>query len=188
MQQAGQNTKNLACPENVNTLAVPREIQSNPGIVVVGIGTIQASDPEGGVVAVDGDRRRMSRRSGAGNESRSEDVRRGTVETSGRASKARPLPKSGQARDSEKEGRVGLSHIQAFGCEYYQRADRKLEAGAKVPRPLHDQDDRRHLYAYTHTSAEAEREAALAVERAIYGDLFPVVPNIGNRNNSAALN
>jgi len=26
---------------------------------------------------------------------------------------------------------------------------------------------------YTHTSAEAEREAALAVERAIYGDLFP---------------
>ena len=31
---------------------------------------------------------------------------------------------------------------------------------------------------YTHTSAEAEREAALAVERAIYGDLFPVVPNI----------
>ena len=41
---------------------------------------------------------------------------------------------------------------------------------------------------YTHTSAEAEREAALAVERAIYGDLFPVAPNIGNRNNSAALN
>ncbi len=36
---------------------------------------------------------------------------------------------------------------------------------------------------YTHTSAEAEREAALAVKRAIYGDLFPVVPNIGNRNN-----
>jgi len=41
---------------------------------------------------------------------------------------------------------------------------------------------------YTHTSAEVECEAALAVERAIYGDLFPVVPNIGNRNNSAALN
>jgi integrase len=41
---------------------------------------------------------------------------------------------------------------------------------------------------YTHTSAEAEREAALAVERAVYGDLFPVVPNIGNRNSSAALN
>ncbi len=31
---------------------------------------------------------------------------------------------------------------------------------------------------YTHTSAEAEREAAIALERAIYGDLFPVVPNI----------
>ncbi len=40
---------------------------------------------------------------------------------------------------------------------------------------------------YTHTSAEAEREAALAIERAIYGDLFPVVPNSGNRNNSAAI-
>ena len=26
---------------------------------------------------------------------------------------------------------------------------------------------------YTHTSAEAERDAAVAVERAIYGDLFP---------------
>src|SRR6267378_4292067 len=31
---------------------------------------------------------------------------------------------------------------------------------------------------YTHTSAESEREAALAVERAIYGDLFPAVPNL----------
>ena len=41
---------------------------------------------------------------------------------------------------------------------------------------------------YTHTSAEAEREAAVALERAIYGDLFPVVPNFANRNNSAPLN
>jgi len=41
---------------------------------------------------------------------------------------------------------------------------------------------------YTHTSAEAERDAAIALERAIYGDLFPVVPNIANRNNSVALN
>ena len=41
---------------------------------------------------------------------------------------------------------------------------------------------------YTHTSAEAERDAAIALERAIYGDLFPVVPNIENRNNFAALN
>src|ERR1700757_4210632 len=40
---------------------------------------------------------------------------------------------------------------------------------------------------YTHTSAQAEREAAVALERAIYGDLFPVVPNIANRNNSVAL-
>jgi len=41
---------------------------------------------------------------------------------------------------------------------------------------------------YTHTSAEAEREAAIALERAIYGDLFPVVPNIENGNNSVAVN
>lgn len=41
---------------------------------------------------------------------------------------------------------------------------------------------------YTHTSVEEEREAALAVERAIYGDLFPVVPKTGNRNNSVAFN
>jgi integrase len=41
---------------------------------------------------------------------------------------------------------------------------------------------------YTHTSAEAERKAAFAVEWAIYGDLFPVIPNIKNRNNSAAVN
>jgi integrase len=41
---------------------------------------------------------------------------------------------------------------------------------------------------YTHTSIEAEREAALAVERAIYGDLFVVVRETANRNNSAAAN
>lgn len=41
---------------------------------------------------------------------------------------------------------------------------------------------------YTHTSAETEREAAVALERAIYGELFPVVPNFANGNNSAALN
>jgi integrase len=41
---------------------------------------------------------------------------------------------------------------------------------------------------YTHTTTEAERTAALALEQAIYGDLFPVVPEIGNRNNKAAVN
>lgn len=40
---------------------------------------------------------------------------------------------------------------------------------------------------YTHTSADAEREAALAVERAIYGDLFAVVRETTNRNSSAHL-
>jgi integrase len=41
---------------------------------------------------------------------------------------------------------------------------------------------------YTHTSAESEREAALAIERAVCGDLFPVVPNLGKRNNNTAVN
>lgn len=41
---------------------------------------------------------------------------------------------------------------------------------------------------YTHTSADAELEAAVTLERAIYGGLFPVVPNFGTRNNSAAPN
>jgi integrase len=41
---------------------------------------------------------------------------------------------------------------------------------------------------YTRTSAVAERESALAVERAIYGDLFEIVPNLGNSNYSAAFN
>jgi hypothetical protein len=35
---------------------------------------------------------------------------------------------------------------------------------------------------YTRTSAKAERNAAIALERAIYGDLFPVVLNVENRN------
>jgi integrase len=35
---------------------------------------------------------------------------------------------------------------------------------------------------YTHTFANEEREAALAVERAIYGDLFPIVPKIQTGN------
>ena len=41
---------------------------------------------------------------------------------------------------------------------------------------------------YTHTSVEAEREAALAIERAICGDLFPVVPSLGNRSKNEAVN
>jgi hypothetical protein len=32
---------------------------------------------------------------------------------------------------------------------------------------------------YADASAEAERDAAVAVERAIYGDLFPIVPKMG---------
>lgn len=41
---------------------------------------------------------------------------------------------------------------------------------------------------YTHTSADEERAAALAVERAIYGDLFATVPQTRNKNKSAAVN
>jgi integrase len=41
---------------------------------------------------------------------------------------------------------------------------------------------------YTHTSAAAEREAAVAVERAIYGDLFPNLFPFGNNSSIAAAN
>lgn len=41
---------------------------------------------------------------------------------------------------------------------------------------------------YTHTSAESEREAALSLERAIYGQVFSVVTSSGIENISAALN
>jgi integrase len=40
---------------------------------------------------------------------------------------------------------------------------------------------------YTHTSQESEREAALAVERAIYGDLFSTVLKSENENRKAAI-
>jgi integrase len=41
---------------------------------------------------------------------------------------------------------------------------------------------------YTHTSQESEREAARAVERAIYGDLFPICSQFENGNKTAAVN
>jgi len=33
---------------------------------------------------------------------------------------------------------------------------------------------------YTHTSTDLDREAAKAIEREIFGDLFPDVPEKGN--------
>jgi integrase len=41
---------------------------------------------------------------------------------------------------------------------------------------------------YTHTSADADRSAALALEQAIFGDLFQVVPRFGTWNKNAAPN
>ena len=41
---------------------------------------------------------------------------------------------------------------------------------------------------YTHISQESEREAARAVERAIYGDLFPSCSSLVNGNKTAAMN
>ncbi len=40
---------------------------------------------------------------------------------------------------------------------------------------------------YTHTTQDSEREAALAVERAIYGDLFSTVLNSENKNKKASI-
>ena len=41
---------------------------------------------------------------------------------------------------------------------------------------------------YTHTSQEAERQAAVALERAIFGDLFPIVPKIETGNKKCFVN
>jgi integrase len=41
---------------------------------------------------------------------------------------------------------------------------------------------------YTHTSDESEREAALGIERAIDGDLFPKLFPNGNKSSNAAVN
>jgi integrase len=41
---------------------------------------------------------------------------------------------------------------------------------------------------YTHTSADADRSAALALEQAIFGDLFQVVPRFGTWNKNAGAN
>ena len=41
---------------------------------------------------------------------------------------------------------------------------------------------------YTHTSADADRGAALALEQAIFGDLFQVVPSFGTWNKNATAN
>jgi len=41
---------------------------------------------------------------------------------------------------------------------------------------------------YAHTSADADRSAALDLEKAIYGDLFQVVPSFGTWNKNTTLN
>jgi integrase len=41
---------------------------------------------------------------------------------------------------------------------------------------------------YTHTTPEEERAAAIALERAIYGDLFPNLFPTGNNSGIAAVN
>jgi hypothetical protein len=41
---------------------------------------------------------------------------------------------------------------------------------------------------YVHTSSEADRDADLALERAIFGDLFVVVPNFTNSSPEKPLN
>jgi integrase len=41
---------------------------------------------------------------------------------------------------------------------------------------------------YTHVTKQGEREAAIALEGAYFGDLFPVVPNLGNGNKNEAVN
>jgi hypothetical protein len=102
--------------------------------------------------------------------------------------------KSGKRNARLVEKLFALGHVSA------QRYRRRSLVYHLHSRPIYDaigKGDRRNRRGheikmtadiYTHTSAEAERDAAIALERAIYGDLFPVVPNIENRNNFAAPN
>jgi len=41
---------------------------------------------------------------------------------------------------------------------------------------------------YTHTAADEDRDATIALERAIYGDLFPSVPRNANKNSPTVVN
>jgi integrase len=41
---------------------------------------------------------------------------------------------------------------------------------------------------YAHTTQQSEREAAIALERAYFGDLFPDVPDSGKGNNNSTVN
>jgi hypothetical protein len=42
--------------------------------------------------------------------------------------------------------------------------------------------------AYTHVTKQGEREAAIALEGAHFGDLFPDLPNLGNGKMKEAAN
>jgi hypothetical protein len=57
------------------------------------------------------------------------------------------------------------------------RIDRSIVLDRSATRTLFKADRSMTANIYRHTSAEAERDAAIALERAIYCDLFPVVPN-----------
>ena len=95
------------------------------------------------------------------------------------------LPRPRAAGDSPRFPVGGLPHLQALGCELYQRADREGKAGSKL---LGRSQLSTTADIYTHTSAEEERQAVLAVERAIYGDLFATVPQTGNGSKTRAVN
>jgi integrase len=102
----------------------------------------------------------------------------------GRASKGRPLPGFGQLGIPRKKGTSGFHTFRHSAASIVNEPTGNLKLAQKF---LGHSTIKMTADIYTRTSAEAEREAALAIERAIHGDLFPVVPNIENRNNSAAV-
>jgi predicted HTH domain antitoxin len=87
------------------------------------------------------------------------------------------------------QGNLSQEAARLLALELYREdrvsVGRAAETGAKI---LGHSTIEMTADIYTHISAEVEREAAVALERALYGDMFPVVPNFANRNNSAALN
>jgi hypothetical protein len=77
-----------------------------------------------------------------------------------------------------------IPHVPPLGRQHCQSANRESEARPTTARAnLSTTAD-----VYSHTSNEAEREAALALEQAIYGDLFSVVLKTENKNKNAPVN
>ena len=77
------------------------------------------------------------------------------------------------------KGASGLHAFRHTAGSVVEREDRPAEVSAKPLETQQRQHDSGHLHAYV--TKEAERGAAIALERAYLGDLFPIVSQFGER-------